>query len=261
MKWQKQKATPRLSDLKEVLKGHEDSALRSYAQSLFSWTGGTPYGRMLDGKTTVSLNKDIITIEMKGLDAYPDLQNVFLLLLTDFIKAEASVDMSRPYMLIVDEGWKLFQTPSGASFTHEAYRTFRKFLGGIWCISQNYADTLATEELRKSLFPNTSFLFVLKQQVDDWEDFKDKLNLNETELELIKTIQTVKGDYSEMFLKQNENRAIIRLVVDPLTYWICTSDANDKARIQEMETRNPSLSKLQVLSLLANENSKGGGFA
>ena len=253
--------TPQLSDLKEVLKGHEDSALQSYAQSLFPWTGDTPYGRMLDGKTTVSLNKDIITIEMKGLDAYPDLQNVFLLLLTDFIKAEASVDMSRPYMLVVDEGWKLFQTPSGASFTHEAYRTFRKFLGGIWCISQNYADTLATEELRKSLFPNTSFLFVLKQQVDDWEDFKDKLNLNETELELIKTIQTVKGEYSEMFLKQNENKALIRLVVDPLTYWICTSDANDKARIQEMETRNPSLSKLQVLSLLANENSKGGGFA
>ena len=252
---------PQLSDLKELLTKHEDSTMRGYAQSLFSWTGNTPYGCLLDGQTTVSLSKDVITIEMKGLDAYPDLQNVFLLLFTDFIKAEAGRDMSRPYMLVIDEGWKLFQTPSGAVFAHEAYRTFRKFLGGILCISQNYADTLATEELRKSLFPNTSFLFVLKQQVDDWKDLQKKLNLNEAELELIKSIQTVKGEYSEMFLKQNENKALIRLVVDPLTYWICTSDARDKARIQEMETQNPSLSKLQILTLLANEDKKGVRFA
>ena len=253
---------PQLSDLKALLKEHKEPTMQKYAQALFSWTGNTPYGRMLDGQTNVSLEKDVITIEMKGLDAYPDLQNVFLLLFTDFIKAEAARNRTQPYMLIIDEAWKLFQTPSGAAFTHEAYRTFRKFLGGIFCISQNYADTLATEELRRSLFSNTSFLFVLKQQVDNWKDFRKKLNLNKAELELVKSIQTVKGEYSEMFLKQNENKSLIRLVVDPLTYWICTSDANDKARIQEKETQNPTLTKLQILTLLANEDmGKSVGFA
>ena len=252
---------PQLSDLKALLKEHEEPFMQKYAQALFSWTGNTPYGRMLDGQTNVSLEKDIISIEMKGLDSYPDLQNVFLLLFTDFIKSEAAKNMSQPYMLVIDEAWKLFQTPSGAAFTHEAYRTFRKFLGGILCISQNYADTLATEELRRSLFSNTSFLFVLKQQVDNWKDFRKKLNLNKAELELVKSIQAVKGEYSEMFLKQNENKAIIRLIVDPLTYWICTSDANDKARIQEKEIQNPHLSKLQVLTLLADENMKVMGLS
>ena len=251
---------PQLNDLKKVLKEHEEPKMKKYAQSLFSWVGNTPYGRMLDGQTNVSLSKDLITIEMKGLDSYPDLQNVFLLLFTDFIKAEASQNMSQPYLLVIDEAWKLFQTPSGAAFAHEAYRTFRKFLGGIFCISQNYADTLSTQELRKSLFSNTSFLLVLKQQVDNWKDFRKKLNLNKTELELIKGIQVIKGEYSEMFLRQNENKALIRMVVDPLTYWICTSDASDKARIQELEIKNPTLSKLQILMLLADEDMKEAGL-
>ena len=67
---------------------------------------------MLDGPSTVQLTKDLITIEVKGLDSYPDLQNVLLLLLTDFIRREAARDLRTPYLLIIDEAWKLFETPA-----------------------------------------------------------------------------------------------------------------------------------------------------
>lgn len=244
---------PTLSTLKDVLRKHDDPVIRTYADSLYSWTGDTPYGRLLDGKSNVNLEKDLITIEMKGLDSYPDLQNVFLLLFTDYIKAEASRDMKRPYLLIIDEAWKLFQTQSGSAFVFEAYRTFRKFLGGLICISQTYSDTLATEELRRAIFPNTSFLYILKQQVDDWDDFAKKLNLNEAELEQVKSIRTVKGEYSEIFLKQNENRVMLRLYPDPLSYWICTSDANDKGKISDMQERFPNLSQLEILKKVVEE--------
>lgn len=245
---------PNFSTLKGILKNHIDSTMRSYADSLYSWTGSTPYGRLLDGKTNINLDKDLITIEMKGLDSYPDLQNVFLLLFTDFIKNEASNDMKRPYLLIIDEAWKLFQTQSGSDFVFEAYRTFRKFLGGLICISQTYSDTLANEELRRAIFPNTSFLYILKQQVDDWDDFSKKLNLNTAEIEQIKSLQTVKGQYSEIFFKQGENQSILRLYPDPLSYWICTSDANDKVYIDDMRGKHPELSQLEVLKKISYEN-------
>jgi type IV secretory pathway VirB4 component len=245
--------TPTLSDFKETLMSHSNKALKDYAEILYSWTGKTAYGKMLDGHTNIQLSKDLVTIEIKGLDTYPDLQNVFLLLLTDFIKNEAAHDLKRPYLLIIDEAWKLFETKSGLSFTLEAYRTFRKFNGGIWCISQNYKDFLSSQEIKNAIFPNTTSIFVLRQRKIDWKDFQEAMDLNDNEIEVIKSLEIVKGKYSEFYFLQDENRAVLRLTPDPLSYWICTSDGHDKSQIQDLQSQFPNLSKIEVLSKLANK--------
>lgn len=244
---------PTLSDLKALLLSHSNPELKAYADTLFSWTGTTAYGRMLDGKTNISLEKDLITVENKGLDDYPDLQNVFLLLFTDFIKSEASRDKSRPYLLILDEAWKLFQTPSGLQFAIEAYRTFRKFFGGIWCISQNYKDYLFNQDIRNAIFPNTTSIFILKQRAIDWKDFAETLQVNEAEIEAIKSLEVKKGEYSEIFFMQDSGKSILRILPDPLGYYICTSDPMDKSAIEEEEKKNPELTKLQVLKQLSKK--------
>lgn len=244
-------STPTLSDLKRVLENHSNPLLKGFAEILYSWTGNTAYGKMLDGPTNIKLAKDLVTVEIKGLDTYPDLQNVFLLLLTDYIKNEAAKDLKRPYLLIIDEAWKLFETPSGLGFTLEAYRTFRKFNGGIWCISQNYKDFLSNEEVKNAIFPNTTSIFVLRQRKIDWKDFQDSMDLNDNEVEVIKSLEVSKGRFSEFYFMQDEKRAVLRLVPDPLSYWICTSDGNDKSIIKDACEKNPDLTKLQVLKKLA----------
>ncbi|MDB5039164.1 MAG: hypothetical protein JWQ35_2692 [Bacteriovoracaceae bacterium] len=249
----KKEEVPTLSDLKIYLASHANPDMKAYADTLFSWTGETAYGRMLDGKTNISLQKDLITVETKGLDDYPDLQNVFLLLFTDYIKSEASRDKRRPYLLILDEAWKLFQTPSGLQFTTEAYRTFRKFFGGIWCISQNYKDFLFNQEIKNAIFPNTTSIFVLKQRAIDWKDFAETLQLNEAEVGAVKSLEVKKGEYSELFFIQEAGRSILRILPDPLGYYICTSDPADKTLIEEEEKKNPGMAKLQVLKILASK--------
>ena len=243
---------PTLSDLKKVLEGHPALQMQHFAQVLYSWTGNTAYGKMLDGPSTVQLTKDLITIEVKGLDSYPDLQNVLLLLLTDFIRREAARDLRTPYLLIIDEAWKLFETPSGRSFALEAYRTFRKYNGGIWCISQNYKDFLSSEEVKNAIFPNTTSLFILKQKKIDWKDFQQAMDFTHEETQVIKSLHIEKGKFSEFFFMQDENKAVLRLVPDPLSYWICTTDGNDKAKIQEIEAQHPNLTKMEVLKQIAN---------
>lgn len=245
------KRTPVLSDLKSVLENHHHSEMKKYSEILYSWTGNTAFGRMLDGQSNVTLNKDLITIEMKGLDTYPDLQNVFLLLFTDFIKNEASKDTSKPYLLIIDEAWKLFETQSGLSFTLEAYRTFRKFNGGIWCISQNYKDFLSNQDIKNAVFPNTSSVFILRQRKIDWEDFQKTMDFSEDETEVIKSLELVKGEYSEFLYMQDERKVILRLIPDPLSYWICTTDGSDKAMIDKMKVKYPELRTIDVLKKIA----------
>lgn len=246
---------PTLSDLKNVFSKHENIEMRNYAQVLYSWTGETAYGRLLDGKTNINLDKDLITIEIKGLDTYPDLQNAMLLNFTEFIKATAAKDTSRPTLLIIDEAWKLFETPSGRSFTIEAYRTFRKFGGGagIWCISQNYKDFLISDEISNAIFPNTTSILVLKQSKIDWEDFMKRLQLNEAELEVAKSLQSVKGEYSELFLMQNNDRVVLRVQADPLAYFIATTDPADNRMISKLEQEKPELNKIEILQILADQ--------
>lgn len=245
--------TPVLSDLRNILREHAVEEMRKFAQVLFSWTGATAYGKMLDRPSNVRLSKDLITIEVKGLDNSQDLKDIFLLLFTSFIKNAAASDLARPYLLIIDEAARLFLTPSGKDFAIECYRTFRKYNAGIFCISQNYRDFLSDPELADALLPNTTSIFILRQRKIDWNDFKEKFDFNDTQVEAVKSLEVAKGKFSEFFYMQDENQAVLRLVPEPLSYWICTSDGNDKTLIAEMEHKFPELPKIEILQLLANQ--------
>lgn len=242
---------PTLSDLKLILQEHPVEAMRKFSDILFSWTGNTAYGKMLDGFSNIQLSKDLVTVEVKGLDNYKELKDIFLLLLTSFIKNEAASDLSRPYMLIIDEAHRLFKgSQMGKEFAIDSFRVFRKYNAGIWCISQNYKDFLSDTELADSLMPNTSFVFVLRQRKIDWDDFKATFSFNDSQVEAAKSLEIVKGRYSEFLFIQDENMAIVRLEPEPLSYWICTSDGADKAKIAEEQNKVPDQPLIEILQKL-----------
>ncbi len=246
---------PTLSTLKEVLRHHPIQDMKKYADILFSWTGDTAYGRMLDGETTVQLNKDLVSIEIKGLDNHRELKDIFLLLFTSYIKEEAARDLARPYLLIIDEAHRLFLTPSGRDFAIESYRVFRKYNAGIWCISQNYRDFLSDRDLADSLMPNTTSVFILRQRKIDWDDFKTTFDFSDAQVEAVKSLEIVKGKYSEFFFMQDENQAVVRLEPEPLSYWICTTDGHDKGRVEELRAKNPDRPLVEILKELSKGDS------
>ncbi|MBF0362740.1 MAG: ATP-binding protein [Oligoflexia bacterium] len=237
---------PTLSDFRELLLKHESPVLRKWAQVLYSWTGKTAYGKMLDAPTNISLEKNLVSVEIKGLDVYPELQNVFLFLLTDFFKREAAKDPKQKYLLILDEAWRLFESESGAAFAVEAYRTFRKYNAGIWSISQNIHDFLGKEDIAKAVLQNTPSRIILKQRGIDWKDFQKILDLKEIEIEIIKSLRQEKGKYSEFYFLQDQNSTILMLEPDQLSYWICTTDPMDKVKISEFQRENPNLNGIDL---------------
>ena len=46
---------------------------------------------------------------------------------------------------------------------------------------------------------------------------------------------------------QDENRAILKIINDKLTHWICTSSGADKTKIEEYSKAHPELSRMEVL--------------
>lgn len=242
---------PTLSDLKLLLSKHPLESINSYGEILYSWTGKTAFGKLLDGQSSISLNKNVTAIEIKDLDSFPDLKDVFMLLITSFVQREAESDLATPYMLICDEAHRLFKTPATRDYILYCYRVFRKYNCSINCITQNYKDFLSIPEVAEAIFPNTAHVFILRQRKIDWDNFSKVFGLNEAEVKAVQSLQLVKGEYSEFFYMQDEMRSILKLINDKLAYWICTSSGNDKTRIEQMKNDHPDLATIEVLKLLA----------
>lgn len=250
-----QNKVPCMSDLRKLLLEHQDPEMKKCAQILYSWCGCTAYGRMLDGETTINLSKDLVTIEVQGLTNHPDLKDILLLLLTSYIQDAAAADLAKPYLLICDEAERFFKSGELAKqFIITCYRTWRKYNAGIWCLSQNYRDFLADPEIRDALMPNSTSVIILRQRKIDWKDFRETFDFNEAQVNAIKSLEVVKGAYSEFFFLQDENQTVLRMVPEPLSYWICSSDGSDKSRIKELEVQYPELSKIEILKKLAFKN-------
>lgn len=246
---------PCMSDLRKLLLDHKDPEMNKCAQILYSWCGSTAYGRMLDGETTINLSKDLVTIEVQGLTNHPDLKDILLLLLTSYIQDAAAADLAKPYLLICDEAERFFKSGELAKqFIITCYRTWRKYNAGIWCLSQNYRDFLADPEIRDALMPNSTSVIILRQRKIDWNDFRETFDFNEAQVNAIKSLEVVKGAYSEFFFLQDENQTVLRMVPEPLSYWICSSDGSDKSRIKELEVQYPELNKIEILKKLAFKN-------
>ena len=225
--------------------------MRRFGEILYSWTGSSAYGQMLDGPTNVKLSKDLVSIEVQNLNSYPELKDVLLLILTSYIQDMASSDIEREYLLIIDEAERLFQSELARQVVITCYRTWRKFKSGIWCLSQNYKDFMADKALRDALMTNTTSVIILRQRKIDWKDFQKTFDFNDTQVERIKSLSIRKGEYSEFYYLQDEKDTILQLIPEPLSHWFSTSDADDKSLIAHIEAEYPELSLLDILEKLA----------
>jgi len=98
--------SPRLSDLRQILLENPDPQISRYGKILTPWCGNTPYGKFVDQKTTLHLERSIVCFDLKGMEALPDLQAICLFIITDFVWREVQADRTKMKFMIFDECWK-----------------------------------------------------------------------------------------------------------------------------------------------------------
>ncbi|MBY0315638.1 MAG: ATP-binding protein [Bdellovibrionales bacterium] len=246
--------TPKLSHLREVLRQSSSNELKKYSDILFSWTGETAYGKILDRESNITLKKDITSIEMQSLNKHPELKDALLLLLTSYIQDLSTGDFSKKYLLIIDEAERLFKTEMAKEFAITCYRTWRKFNSAVWSLSQNYKDFLSSEEIKDSLLPNVNNLIILRQRKIDWSHFQKTFDFNDTQVTAIKSLEISKGKFSEFYYQQGDKDIVLKIEPDPLSYWICTTDPLDKMKISECVEKNSGKSLIECLEILVRES-------
>lgn len=239
---------PTLSDVAKVLAESEQTELNSFAKILFSWTGVRPYGRLLDQANGLSLQSDFIVFDLKGLSAYPDLQSVMLLIITDFIlgNVENSLARGSRKQILMDECWELLKSPASSSFMEYCVRTLRKSGSGITFITQGL-DEIVASPIGSAIIANCATKFVLLQR-GDLEPIRRILKLNEQEMALVGSLRQQKGSYSEAFMIFNEERTVVRAIPSAIEYWLATSDSSDNAVLADERRKNPEKPLREIIA-------------
>jgi len=249
----KTKSLPILSDLRDILMSSDSSKLRDVGQILTTWCGDTAFGNFIDKPTSVSLEKDLVSFDLKGLDASGDLQTVCLYLITDLIWSNIQQDRYKMKFVVFDECWKLLKDKAGQEFIESVFRTCRKYFTSCIAISQAIQD-FANSEIASAIMPNCEIKWLLQQGQIDSTAIATHLGLNNNELALIGELRQKQGHYSQAYLVSGpQNRSIVTIEPSPLELWIATTNPKDLKLIEEKRAENPSKTQFEVLCELSEE--------
>ncbi len=230
---QRTEAEITLSDLVKILNDNqfnETYGINSVmgptlALRLTPFTQRGPYGGFFDGQNDFQINGRFTVFELANLSAYPDLQLSVLLNLMFFMTAFVSNSEMKPKRkyLLIDEAWSLLKVKNTADFITNAFKTFRKYRCSVVAVTQELAD-LTRHESGLAIVANASNKVFLKQEPTLIDLLKSRLSLSDAVLKTLKSVETVKGKYSEAFVMTDSCNGIIRLIPDPFLYWAANSE-------------------------------------
>lgn len=225
--------------LNEYASINNDMRIRDMATQIYPFTTKGSYGQVFNGGDPITFNNRFTVLELEELNGMPMLRQVVLLQLIFQIQQAIFLAPNRNQkkLVMIDEAWDLLKEGQTAKFMEAAYRKFRKYGASAIIATQSIADlyNAADNQIGQAIAANSAFNFLLGQKEQTVEQVKEKkqLALSEGGFELLKTVRTVKGVYSEIFIQSNAGTGIGRLIVSDFEKLMFTTDATDIARINQ----------------------------
>ncbi|KJW07599.1 AAA-like domain protein [Orientia tsutsugamushi str. UT144] len=163
--WQKKGAKAEITNIADWLSNREESYAKELGNMLFPFTKDGQHGRFFSGKAQLSLNSDIVVIETDHLHSVPELLAVIVqIIIVHINQTMVKGDRSRPFLIMIDEAWKLLAGKHSGEFIEEAGRVVRKYNGSIALATQQLTDYFCQEESAfEKAFKNSSHKIILKQ--------------------------------------------------------------------------------------------------
>lgn len=214
------------------------------------------YARWFNGPPEVDLSSNFTVLELEDLVADKELTPVVLTL----IMALTTRDMylrprSVTKLLLVDEAWRLLGGGESGAFIEEAFRTIRKYNGAAGVITQSFRD-FEKSPAAQAAFDSCEWRFILQQSGSSLAYAQSNSLLgaggdNQFLYDMLGTVR--KGDgYSEVYVMSDSGSGLFRFMVDPLSYHLYTSNAQDNAMINNF-AKEHGISEQEAIVELAKQ--------
>ena len=210
---------------------NNDLRILDMATQLYPFTSKGAYGKYFNGKNNIRFDKNFTVLELEELNGRPDLRRVILLQLIFQIQQAVflSKDKSQKKIVMIDEGWDLLKEGKTAVFMEHAYRKFRKYNGAMVIATQSLNDLYSSEGTGQAIAENSAYYFLLKQKPETIEQVKQekRLDLTEGGYKFLKSVHTIAGVFSEIFIKSEAGNGVGRLIVSEFQKLLYSTDPVD----------------------------------
>jgi conjugal transfer ATP-binding protein TraC len=241
--WTEKAQAMAVDDIAAILCREDDQRLRDVGEQLFPFTSRGEYGRYFNGRNNARFSNDFTVLELEELKGRKHLQQVVLLQLIYQIQQEMYLgERNRPKIVIIDEAWDLLTEGDVAKFMEHGYRRFRKYGGAAVTITQSVND-LYRNAAGRAIVENSANMYLLGQKAEVIEGMKQdrRLPLSDGGYELLKTVHTLPGAYSEIFFLTEMGSGIGRLIVDPFKRLLFSTKPEDVQALKQLRRQGLSL--------------------
>ena len=239
----------------------QDSRIADIGNQLYPFTSTGEFGQWFNGRNNLDVaGNSFVVLELEQLKAKPELQRVVLLQLIYQIQQEMYLgSREQRKVMIIDEAWSLIGSDSGAvgDFVETGYRRFRKYNGCAITITQGINDLYNTSS-GAAIAENSATTMLLKQKGQTIDSIRQqqRLPLNNAGYDLLKTVHTRPGHYSEIFFLTDAGAGIGRLIVSRFQQLMYSTNPNEVSQIEELMRNGLSL-KDAIESIVQYERSQG----
>lgn len=258
--WLKNRENTRVKDVADVLENSDDPRAKDIAAQMRPFvTGRHAQWFNGEGRPIDFYNAKFVVTEMDDLKSQGSLRDVVLTLMMNRIAhamyladAKTGGGPKVPKLMLIDEAWDLLANNRAGDFIERAYRTYRKYRGSAGVITQSFKD-FDKSPAATAAYENAAWLFMLRQKPESLEAAftSGKLMGDEYTKTLLRSVHTVPGIYSEIFIRCDEGQGVYRFIADPYAYWLYTTSPADKAiRVEKInEYVKAGKPRLEALSL------------
>jgi type IV secretion system protein TrbE len=194
---------------------------------LYRWTRAGQYGFLFDNAEDTLSFKDFQTFNFQGWGDAPELLEPLLF----YVLHRASNQISDPAklgtfkMFLMDEAWLFFRNETIRSYIVQAEKTWRKHKAAMILATQSLKELQDSGLLPVVAECCPTKIFLANPEMDH-AVYAEVFHLNDTEVELIAGLIPP----GQMVIRQVHGSKKVRLIVDPITYWMATNNANDNLK-------------------------------
>ncbi len=233
------------------------------AFNLRNFTSRGNLGVWFNGSANLDISQDdFVVLELEELKPQAELFNVVTLQLLNYVTENLYLsDRSQRRIVIFDEAWQFFsgsgssngETSLLARIIVEGYRRARKYGGSFITITQSLLDLAMFGDVGQVILSNSAYKFLL--QSGDFEKARSKklIDYSDFVMKLLKSVRSPKPRYSEIFFDSPVGMGIARLLVDPFSYYLYTSEVEENTMIEKLVKKGLSYPEA-FEKMLAYEN-------
>jgi len=165
---------PLMSDFEEVLSSM--TGTESLVERVRKYSRGS-YAGFFNQSSNVSMDKNLVVFGVRDMEEELRPMAMFVILRYIWNKIRSVL---KKRLLLVDEAWRLMQSPDGASFLYGLCKRARKYWLGVTTITQDVSDFM-NSDYGRPIITNSSLLFLMKQSPATIDVVKQIFYLTEEE--------------------------------------------------------------------------------